>query len=87
MNNDSLTAWVAKKNRLRLAFSVLTWLFYGGFALGFGPLSDVFASTVFFGSVISFALFYFFFLVFVFVVLEFIFLKLINKLDEVESNE
>ena len=65
--------------RLRFWFSGIVCLLYGGFALGYGPLQDLFSTAVTATSPIRFALVYFASLIILFLLLEFVYLKLADK--------
>lgn len=75
---------IRKKNRLRLVMALIIMTFYFGFALGYGPLNDLFAEKMG-DSLIPFGLVYFVSLIFSFVFLELIYLKLARALDPKES--
>lgn len=71
---------IRKKNRLRVVMAVVIMALYFGFALGYGPLKELFAEKMA-GSMIPFGLVYFVTLIFSFVIIEMIYLKAAKSLD------
>lgn len=75
---------IRKKNRLRLIMALVIMALYFGFALGYGPLNELFAEKMA-GSLIPFGLVYFVGLIFSFVIIEMTYLKIAKQLDPKED--
>ncbi|MCV6615182.1 MAG: DUF485 domain-containing protein [Cellvibrionaceae bacterium] len=71
---------IQKKNRLRLIMGTVIVALYLGFALGYGPLQQLFASKMG-DSLIPFGLVYFVGLIFGFIALELVYLTLVKRYD------
>ena len=81
-DSNAIVEYARRKNRLRFTFSIIVWVFYGSFALGFGPLQALFSSSVAAASYMTFALAWFFFLVVFFITLEVLFQALVKRLEQ-----
>ncbi|TQV84001.1 hypothetical protein FKG94_04865 [Exilibacterium tricleocarpae] len=77
---------IRRRLQLRFGFSAIVCVLYGGFALGYGPLRELFAKTVTATSPVVFALAYFVFLIVLFLLLEFIYLRLADKSTAIGRN-
>lgn len=81
-NHPEFAELLRKKAKIRFWFSMTVWTLYGGFALGYSFLQDLFATRIAADSQVPFALVYFFALIVIFIALEYLYMRIADGLQK-----